>query len=94
MSSRKVYPSSKAKEAVSFQYSKTNSTISIADVLKPISDDKSLSIFRTIADVNFNGEISPKKLGLSRKQYYSRISITMETGLIKRKWKILSHSFW
>ena len=39
---------------------KTNNNgnnMSLANVLKSISDDKSLSIFRTIADVNSNGEI-------------------------------------
>jgi hypothetical protein len=54
-------------------YSKTNNK-SLARILKSISDDKPLSIFLTIADTNSNGEISSKKLGLSRKQYYSRIS--------------------
>ena len=58
---------------------------SLSDVLRSISDDKSLSIFRLIGDVNSNGEISLKKLGLSRKQYYSRISAMMATGLIKRQ---------
>jgi hypothetical protein len=40
-----------------------NNGISLADILKSISDDKSLSIFRTIGDKNSNGEISLKKLG-------------------------------
>jgi predicted transcriptional regulator len=59
--------------------------ISLVDVLKSISDDKSLSIFQLISDVNSNGEIILKKLGLSTKQYYSRISAMMVTDLIKRK---------
>ena len=63
---------------------KTN-TISLADVLKSISDDKSLSIFRLIADAKSNGKISLKKLGLTRKQYYSRTSAMMTNGLIKRQ---------
>jgi|SRR5919205_1454209 hypothetical protein len=62
-----------------------NNGISLADILKSISDDKSLSIFRTIGDKNSNGEISLKKLGLSCKQYYSRISAMLETRLIKRQ---------
>jgi hypothetical protein len=41
--------------------------------------------YLTIADVSSNGEISIKKLGLSNKQYYSRISALMETRLIKRQ---------
>jgi predicted transcriptional regulator len=63
-----------------------NKTISLADVLKSVSDDKSLSIFQSIAHANYNNEeMSLKKLGLSSKQYYSRISAMMATGLIKRQ---------
>jgi hypothetical protein len=70
---------------MSFQYNKSNN-ISLADVLKSISDDKSLSIFHLIGNVNPTGEIiSLKKLGLSSKQYYSRISAMMEIDLIKRQ---------
>jgi len=58
---------------------------SLADVLRSISDDKSLSIFQLISDVDSNGEIRIKKLGLSRKQYYSRMTAMMATGLIKRQ---------
>lgn len=66
------------------QYNKSNN-VSLADVLKSISDDKSLSIFQLISDVNSNGEIILKKLDLSTKQYYSRISAMMATDLIKRQ---------
>jgi hypothetical protein len=66
------------------QYNKSNN-VSLADVLKSISDDKSLSVFQLISDVNSNGEIILKKLDLSTKQYYSRISAMMATDLIKRQ---------
>src|SRR5918992_660576 len=69
---------------ISLQYNKSNN-ISLADVLKSISDDKSLSIFQLISDVNSNGEIILKELDLSTKQYYSRISAMMESDLIKRQ---------
>jgi hypothetical protein len=69
---------------MSFQYNKS-SNIHLADVLKSVSDDKSLSIFHLIGNVNFNGEIILKKLDLSSKQYYPRISGMMAAGLIKRK---------
>ena len=70
---------------MSFQYNKSNN-IHLADVLKSISDDKSLSIFHLIGNVNPTGEmISLKKLDLSSKQYYSKISGMMAAGLIKRK---------
>src|ERR671921_2292380 len=69
---------------MSLQDNKSNN-ISLADVLSSISDDKSLSIFQLISDVNSNGEIILKKLDLSTKQYYSRISAMMATDLIKRQ---------
>jgi predicted transcriptional regulator len=69
---------------VSLQNRITNN-VSLADVLKSISDDKSLSIFQLIADVNSNGEIILKKVGLTRKQYYSKISAMMKAGLINRQ---------
>jgi hypothetical protein len=62
-----------------------NNGVSLADVLKSISDVQSLSIFELIGDVNSNGEIILRKLGLSCKQYYSRISGMMAAGLIKRQ---------
>ena len=70
----------------SLQHSKSNK-VSLSDVLKSIYDDKSLSIFQLIGEVNTNnGEIILKKLGLSSKrQFYSRISSMMATGLIKRQ---------
>jgi hypothetical protein len=58
---------------------------SLADVLKSICDDKSLSIFQLIATLHSNGEIILKKLGLTRKQYYSKISAMMKARLIKRQ---------
>ena len=70
---------------MSLQYSKINNLISLADILKSISDEKSLSIFRLIGDVNSGGEISLKKLCLSSKQYYSRLSAMMEADLIKKR---------
>ena len=70
---------------MSFQYNKS-SNLHLADVLKSVSDDKSLSIFHLIGNVNPTGEmISLKKLDLSSKQYYSKISGMMAAGLIKRK---------
>ncbi len=69
---------------MSLQDNKSNN-ISLADVLNSISDDKSLSIFQLISDVNSNGEIILKKLDLRTKQYYSRISAMMATDLIKRQ---------
>jgi hypothetical protein len=60
--------------------------ISIADVLDTISDDKSLVLFNTIALSNSDGsDILIRKLNLTRKQYYSRISKLVKVDLVVRR---------
>ena len=60
------------------------STPSLSDILKRMSDDKSLALFNTIALSTGQHSILIKKLHLSTKQYYSRISGLTKAGLIKR----------
>ena len=60
------------------------SVASVADVLKAISDKKSLELFRIVALVN-GTDVLISKIKLTRKQYYSRISRLVNAGLIKRK---------
>ena len=64
---------------------KTNDKISLACVLKSISDEISLSIFKAIADANYNGTIHLRKLNLTHKRYYSRMNQLTRAGLTKRK---------
>ena len=45
-----------AEGVASLQYDKTNN-MSLPDVLKTISDDKSFAVFQLIANVNSNREI-------------------------------------
>ena len=64
-----------------------NSTISIPSIssaLKMISDDKTLTLFNGIAVSNGEKYIPIKEMNLTTKQYYSRISGLLNTGLIKR----------
>ena len=57
---------------------------SITDLFKKISDDKSLTLFNSIA-VSYGDKYIPfKEMNLTTKQYYSRISGLLNTGLIKR----------
>jgi hypothetical protein len=56
-----------------------------ADVLKAISDYRSLELFKIVALATQDANILISKTKLSRKQYYSRVSRLMNTGLIKRK---------
>jgi predicted transcriptional regulator len=59
--------------------------ISIADVLKAISDEKSLELYRTVALTKQHSHILVSKTKLTNKQYYSRMSTLMKAGLIKRE---------
>ena len=59
--------------------------IPLADILKAIADDKSLVLFNNIANAGGNTDILIRRLDLTRKQYYARISALLKTGLISRK---------
>ena len=59
--------------------------ISVADILNAISDDKSLPLFNTIAVTNGETEIQVRKMGLTLKQYYSRMAKLTKADLIRRK---------
>jgi predicted transcriptional regulator len=71
-----------------------HSTVSI---LKALSDDRSLELFKIIASapadfadftIHSNGQINSQllisRVNLTRKQYYSRISTLISSGLVKR----------
>jgi hypothetical protein len=58
---------------------------SVANILSAIADDKSLVLFNTIAIAGGDSDILITRLDVTRKQYYSRISALMKTGLISRK---------
>jgi hypothetical protein len=58
------------------------------DVLKAISDEKSVELFRIVAITNpytDPADILKCKTKLTHKQYYSRMSKLIKAGLIKRK---------
>src|SRR2546428_5855986 len=59
--------------------------VSVANILSAIADDRSLVLFNTIAIAGGDSDILIARLGFTRKQYYSRISALMKTGLISRK---------
>ena len=56
---------------------------SVEDVLKAVSDNKSLDMFRSIAKGSVESEALKAK-ELSKKQYYLRTRKMLRTGLIKR----------
>jgi hypothetical protein len=57
---------------------------SITSAFKKISDDKSLTLFNSIAVSNGDKYIPLKEMNLTTKQYYSRVSGLLNAGLIKR----------
>jgi len=59
--------------------------ISVSDTLSAISNDKTLVLFNTIALAGGYSSILVKRLNLTRKQYYSRMSDLTNAGLILRK---------
>jgi hypothetical protein len=59
--------------------------LTVANILEAISEEKALALFETIALAEPNSDILITKMQLTRKQYYSRMSRLMETGLVKRK---------
>ena len=57
---------------------------SISLILKRISDDKALVLLNSIAVEDGEKYIQLKRMNLTTKQYYSRISGLTDVGLIKR----------
>jgi predicted transcriptional regulator len=57
---------------------------SISLILKRISDDKALVLLNSIAVIDGEKYIQLKRMNLTTKQYYSRISGLTDAGLIKR----------
>jgi nanoRNase/pAp phosphatase (c-di-AMP/oligoRNAs hydrolase) len=59
--------------------------ITVVDVLGAISDARALAVYKTIASEKANSNLLITKMRLTRKQYYSRISRLIKTGLVKRE---------
>jgi predicted transcriptional regulator len=56
-----------------------------ATVLRTIADDKSMELFKTIAQGKVDSESLKSKTKLTRKQYYSRLSRMIKAGLVRKK---------
>jgi predicted transcriptional regulator len=57
----------------------------VATVLRTIADDKSMELFKTIAQGKVDSESLKSKTKLTRKQYYSRLSRMIKAGLVRKK---------
>ena len=62
-------------------------SLATTQVLRAISDDKSMHLFRLISqnDKGIDSESLKGQSKLTRKQYYSRLSRLTKTGLVKRR---------
>jgi hypothetical protein len=63
----------------------TSLTPSVSAILKKISDDKTLTLFNSIAISMGDRNTHLREMSLTSKQYYSRISGLMAAGLIRRQ---------
>lgn len=59
--------------------------ISAADIYRALGDERSLTLFRTIARKSGTTEFFSAQLKLSHKEYYSRMSKFLKIGIVKRK---------
>jgi hypothetical protein len=59
--------------------------MSVSNILRAISDDRSIVLFNTIALASGDSRILISSLKLTRKQYYSRISVLIKAELVKRQ---------
>jgi hypothetical protein len=57
---------------------------SVADILKVISDNKSLDIFCSIAKGSVSSESLKLTKGLTKKQYYIRTKLLLSVGVVQR----------
>jgi len=60
-------------------------SVDLSEIFKCISDDKSLTLFNSVAHKNENSELLISKLDMTRKQFYARMERLSQQGLIMRK---------
>ena len=59
-------------------------SIDLIEIFKCISDDKSLTLFNSVAHMNEKSELLISKLNMTRKQFYARMERLSRQGLIMR----------
>jgi len=61
-------------------------SLNISDILGALSDDKSLVLFNMCAfNMSTDSDTIMTRLGIRRKQYYSRMNRLINAGLVMRK---------
>jgi hypothetical protein len=59
-------------------------SIDLSEIFKCISDNKSLTLFNSVAHMNEKSELLISKLDMTRKQFYARMERLSRQGLIMR----------
>ncbi len=59
-------------------------SVDLIEIFKCISDDKSLTLFNSVAHMNEKSELLISKLNMTRKQFYARMERLSRQGLIMR----------
>lgn len=59
-------------------------SVDLSEIFKCISDDKSLTLFNSVAHMNERSELLISKLNMTRKQFYARMERLSRQGLIMR----------
>lgn len=67
--------------------------ISVSDILRTISDSKSLRLVSILAANDRESEDLITTVGISRKEYYSRIVRLVDAGLIKKVGRVYNLSY-
>ena len=57
----------------------------VSAIFRALSDDKSLTLFNTVALSPVNSNLLTRNLNLTKKQYYSKIEQLSKQGLVARK---------
>ena len=60
----------------------------VSAIFRALSDDKSLTLFSTVALSPGNSNLLTRNLNLTKKQYYSKMEQLSKQGLVQ-KWKVL-----
>jgi hypothetical protein len=60
-------------------------SVTVEKSLKVLSDDKALTLFEIIAHQDLDPHNVLRRLGLTKRQYYSRMFSMLDAGIIKRK---------
>jgi hypothetical protein len=78
-------PSVSQVEQKAQRVSQVMPSVDLCEIFKCISDDKSLTLFNSVALAQEKSDILISKLNMSRKQFYARMERLSQNGLIMKR---------